>query len=74
MCPFSTLFAIFKNVEHSLESGETTSYSASHQAPDYVQHSEILQNILKRFDAVPVRFRLIVFNLLKFSTVATTES
>ena len=32
-------FAIFKNVVHSLESGETPSYSASHQAPNYVQHS-----------------------------------
>ena len=30
-------FAIFKNVSHSLEPGETPSYSASHQAPNYVQ-------------------------------------
>ena len=29
-------FAIFKNVAHSLEPGETSSYSASHQAPNYV--------------------------------------
>ena len=28
-------FAIFKNVVHSLEPGETPSYSASHQAPNY---------------------------------------
>ena len=31
--------AIFKNVAHSLEPGETPSYSASHQAPNYVQSS-----------------------------------
>ena len=32
-------FAIFKNVAHSLEPGETPSYSASHKAPNYVQRS-----------------------------------
>ena len=32
-------FAIFKNIAHSLEPGETTSYSASHQASNYVQRS-----------------------------------
>ena len=32
-------FAIFKNVVHRLEPGETPSYSASHQAPIYVQRS-----------------------------------
>ena len=32
-------FAIFKNVAHSLELGETPSNSASHQAPNYVQRS-----------------------------------
>ena len=32
-------FAKFKNVVHSLEPGETPSYSASHQAPNYVQRS-----------------------------------
>ena len=32
-------FAIFKNVAHSLKPGETPSYSASHQAPIYVQRS-----------------------------------
>ena len=32
-------FAIFKTVAHSLELGETPSYSASHQAPNYVQRS-----------------------------------
>ena len=31
-------FAIFKNVEHGLKPGETPSHSASHQAPNYVQH------------------------------------
>ena len=37
----SPFFAIFKNVVHvhSLEPGETPSYSASHQAPNYVQPS-----------------------------------
>ena len=32
-------FEIFKNVVHSLEPGETPSYSASHQTPNYVQRS-----------------------------------
>ena len=32
-------FTIFKNIVHSLEPGETPSYSASHQAPNYVQRS-----------------------------------
>ena len=31
--------ALFKNVAHSLEPGETPSYSASHQSPNYVQRS-----------------------------------
>ena len=31
--------AIFKNVVHSLEPGETPSYSAFHQAPNYAQRS-----------------------------------
>ena len=35
----SSCFAILKNVVHSLEPGETPSYSASHQAPNYVQRS-----------------------------------
>ena len=35
----SPFFAIFKNVVHSLEPGETPSNSASHQAPNYVQRS-----------------------------------
>jgi len=30
-------FAIFKNVVHSLEPGETTSNSASHRAPTYAR-------------------------------------
>ena len=32
-------FAIFKNVAHSLEPGETPSISASHQASNFVQRS-----------------------------------
>jgi len=35
----SPYFAIFKNVVHSLEPDETPSYSASHQASNYVQRS-----------------------------------
>ena len=35
----SQCVAIFKNVVHSLEPGETPSNSASHQAQNYVQHS-----------------------------------
>jgi len=38
---FSTCVAIFKNVVHSLEPGEKPSYSASHQASNYVQRSLI---------------------------------
>ena len=34
-------FALFKNVAHSLEPGETPIYSASHHAPNYVQRSLI---------------------------------
>ena len=34
-----TYFAIFKSVENSLEPGETPNYSASQQAPNYVQRS-----------------------------------
>ena len=32
-------FAIFKNIVHSLEPGETPSNSVSHQTPKYVQRS-----------------------------------
>ena len=32
-------FAIFNSVTHSLEPRETPNYSASHQAPNYVQRS-----------------------------------
>ena len=35
----SPFFAIFKNVVHSLEPGETPSYLASHQAPNFAQRS-----------------------------------
>ena len=35
----SSIFPMFLNVVHSLEPGETPSYSASHQAPNYVQRS-----------------------------------
>ena len=34
-CCYFTNFVIFKNVVNSLEPGETPSYSASHQAPNY---------------------------------------
>ena len=34
----STFFVKFRNIVHSLEPGETPSNSASHQAPNYVQH------------------------------------
>ena len=40
-------FAIFKNVAHSLELGETLSISASRQAPNYVQRFYISQNMVK---------------------------
>ena len=35
----SPFFAISKNAVHSVEPGETPSYSASHQAPNYAQRS-----------------------------------
>ena len=54
----SPFFATFKNAVHSFEPGETPSNSASHQAPNYVQRSEILQNALNRCVAVEVRLRL----------------
>ena len=38
-CRYFIMFAIFKNVVHSFEHGETTSNSASHQAPNYAQRS-----------------------------------
>ena len=38
-CLYFIIFAMFKNVVHSLEPGETPSNSASHQAPNYVQRS-----------------------------------
>ena len=63
----SPFFAIFKNVVHSLEPGETPSYLASHQAPNYVQRYQIQQNILKRLRFGCGKF----FNLITcmFSTV-----
>ena len=38
-CGSCKCFAKFKNVVHSLEPGETPSYSASHEALKYVQRS-----------------------------------
>ena len=35
----SSFVVTFKNIVHSLEPSETPSYSASHLAPNYVQHS-----------------------------------
>ena len=37
-CLYFIIFAMFKNVVHSLEPGETPSYSASHQAPNSASH------------------------------------
>ena len=60
-CVFiSPCFAKFKNVAHSLEPGETLSYSASHQTQNYLQRSQISQNISKRFGLVTVRLRLFI--------------
>ena len=39
LCLYFIIFAVFKNVVHSLEPGETPSYSASHQAPNCVHRS-----------------------------------
>jgi len=46
---------------HTLDPGETPSYSLSHQDPTCVQRFYISQDILKRFDMVTVRFRLFLF-------------
>ena len=54
----SSCFTKCKNVVHIFEPGETPSYSASHQAPKYVQRYQISQNNLKRCVAVAVRLRL----------------
>ena len=57
---------IFKNIVHSLEPGETPSYSASHQDPNYVLR------YCKTFKNDSVQFLLsfdTFLNLLKFSTV-----
>ena len=39
---------IFKNVAHGLEPGETPSNLATHQAPNYVQSSNISQNMVTK--------------------------
>ena len=39
--------AIFKNIAHSYEPGETPNNPASHQAPNYAQRSKISQNMVK---------------------------
>jgi len=69
-CLYFIIVAIFNNVVHILEPGETPSYSASYQAPNYVQHSWISQNNLKRFVAVAVDFFSIYLNseLCKYVT------
>ena len=59
-CNVLKYFAIFKNVLHSLEPVETTSYSASHQAPNHVQRS-----FLKKNDEITANF----VNLIMTSTV-----
>ena len=38
-CLYFIFFAMFKNVVHSLEPGETPSNSVAHQAPNCVQRS-----------------------------------
>ena len=47
--------AKFKNVVHSLEPGETPSYSPD---SNYVQRSKMSQNTIKRLGAVAVWLRL----------------
>jgi len=47
-----------EHTEDILKSGETLSYLASHQAPNYVQHSQISQKKLNRFGAVDMRLQL----------------
>jgi len=61
----SLCFAILKNVVHSLEPGEMPSNLASHQAPNYVQHSSIFAKYFKMLHCGCGYF----FNLLKTITV-----
>ena len=58
-CRYYIIFAMFKNVVHNLEPGETPNNSAADQAPNYVQRSLISQNTLKR--CVAVAFILLIY-------------
>ena len=69
-------FAIYKNVAQSLESGETPSYSASHQAPklcttflNLAKHDEITSKINLQEPQHNRNRTANYFNLIKISTV-----
>ena len=62
--------AIFKNVVHSLEPGETPSYSASHQAPNSWATFLNIAIQLKTSRAVAVRLRLFFqFTYVQYCTM-----
>ena len=71
-------FAILKNVAHSFEPGETPSYSASHQAQNYEQHSSISQNrvgITNIFKLPqPDRNRIVTENGVNFIMCSTVKT
>jgi len=48
------LFAIFKSVAYSLEPVETPSSSAFDLAPNYVQRSEVSQNMAKNNETISI--------------------
>jgi len=51
------------------------SFSASHQAPNYVQRSKISQNISNGLVAVAVQFRLFFqFTYVQYCTIATKRN
>ena len=54
----SPYFTIFKNVEHSLEPGETPSYSLSQQALNCVQRFKCRKIVLNDCGSVAVWMRL----------------
>ena len=60
----SPFFAIFKNVVHSLEPGETPSKSASHQAPNYAQRSLNNKTVQNGCGSVAVHFSIYLCSVL----------
>ena len=60
----SPFFAIFKKVVHSLEPGETPSYSVFHQAPNYAQLLKYIKTFLNGCGSVAVNFSIYLCSVL----------